>query len=116
MYTLKIKFTVWSTIACIPFRYKMQGVRDMLDIVKNFTWTDTPNSGGRTITGLISRAQRLAFRIQIGFVMNHTVYLVLRIVNKTKNSLFFNTWIPFDSESWVVYILMLIVQVDWVII
>jgi len=94
----------------------MQGVRDLLTIVRTFDWTDTPNSGQRTNAGLISRAQRLARRIYKIFVFNHSMYLILRIVTRSKNTLFFNTWVPFDSDSVVVYILILIIQVDSAII
>jgi hypothetical protein len=94
----------------------MQGVRDLLNVARTFEWTDTPSSGHRTNAGLIYRAQRLAQRIYKIFVFNHSMYLILRLVTGSKNNLFFNTWIPFDSDSIVVYILMLIIQVDSAII
>jgi hypothetical protein len=94
----------------------MQGVRDLLNIARNFDWTETPDSDRRTNAGLISRAQRLALRIYKIFVFNHSMYLTLRLVTRSKNTLFFNTWIPFDSDSIVVYFLILIIQVDSAII
>jgi hypothetical protein len=90
----------------------MQGVRDLLNIAKTFTWSDTPSSNRRTNAGLISRVQRLALRTHITVAVSHTSYLILRIVTKSKNTLFFNTWVPFDGESNVAYVLILIIQVD----
>ena len=90
----------------------MQGVRDLLNIARTFNWTDTPGSNA----GLIFRAQRFALRTQMTFVVNHSLYLVLRIVTKSKNKLFFNSWIPFDDEGMVSYILILVIQVSLTIV
>ena len=101
-----------AAIVCVPFRYKMQRVRDLLNIVKTFTWSDTPSSDRKTKAALISRVQRLALRTHITVAVSHTSYLILRIVTKSKNTLFFNTWVPFEEESNVAYVIILIIQVD----
>lgn len=114
MSNIKTNFTFknLSIIIGVCRRYKMQGVRELLTIARTFSWSDTPSSDRRTNAALISRVQRLALRTYITIAASHTSYVILRIVTKSKNTLFFNTWIPFDGESKVAYILILILQVD----
>jgi hypothetical protein len=43
------------------------------------------------------------------------LYLLLRIITKSPNPLFFNAWFPFDSENIVGYTVVLVLQVKHII-
>jgi hypothetical protein len=86
----------------------MQGVRELLSILKNFTWSDLPNSN--TKVGWILRMQIIAYRANITLFVSHISYWILRILTNG-NTLFFNTWIPFGGKSNLAYAFILIIQV-----
>jgi hypothetical protein len=81
----------------------------------NFTWSEMPIrdpvDGSRTMAGWIARAQLLAGRVAIIVLANHVLYLVLRIITKSPNPLFFNAWSPFGLDNIVGYAAMLVFQV-----
>ncbi|XP_023704140.1 odorant receptor 4-like isoform X2 [Cryptotermes secundus] len=87
--------------------FKKQGVRELLSILKNFTWSDVADTN--TKAGWISRIQIIAYRANITLIVSHVSYWILRIL--TNNStLFFNTWIPFGQKSNLSYVFILIIQ------
>jgi hypothetical protein len=95
---------------------KIQELRKILSIVKEFTWSEllsgNPGSGPTTKAGWISRAQTVAFRTEMMIMVVHGTHLILRIFTSSNNTLFFNTWIPFEGETKLMYILVVIMQVD----
>lgn len=90
------------------FSFKKQGVRELLSILKNFTWSDLPHSN--TKAGWISRMQITAYRANITLIVSHVSYWILRILTNS-STLFFNTWIPFGEKSNLSYVFILIIQV-----
>jgi hypothetical protein len=88
----------------------------MLSIVKEFTWSEllsgNPGSGPTTKAGWISRAQIAVFGTHMMIIVIHGTYLILRMFTGSNNTLFFNTWIPFEGETKLMYILLVIIQVE----
>jgi hypothetical protein len=85
----------------------------------NFTWSDLPVrdpvNGSRTMAGWIASSQVLAWRVANFVLASHVLYLVLRIVTKSPNPLFFNAWFPFDSDNIMGYTVVLVLQVIHII-
>ena len=99
---------------CI-FSQRVKGLKNLMSMCKDFTWSDLPerdpNTGSYTISGLIPRIQRFSWRGSNTVLVLHSLYLALRIITGNKNKLFFNCWVPFDITYLPNHITVLIIQV-----
>jgi hypothetical protein len=88
----------------------MHGVRNLLRIAKEWSQL-TDRDAGKRKDAWILRIQILARRGSVSIYCSHITYLILRIVTKSNNILFYNAWIPFETETRLGYYLVLVVQV-----
>lgn len=59
----------------------------------------------------ISRIQILARRGSVSIYCSHITYFALRIVTKSNNIIFYDAWVPFESDTNLGYFLVLVAQV-----
>jgi len=97
------------------FSTNLGGLQNLVKMATEFTWSELPTrnpvTGSRTLAGWIARSQTLAWSVANFVLGSHALYLVLRIVTKNANPVFFNAWFPFDLDNGLLYTLVLVLQV-----
>lgn len=95
----------------------MNGVRNLLNMAKRFTWSELQtrdsNTGSLTMAGWIQRIQPMMWRLNFCDWGTHFLYFVLRGVVGNGKPFFFNTWFPLDTDDIATYTLVIIMQVTY---
>ena len=93
----------------------MDGVRSLLNMAGEFTWSDLPErdpeTGAVTMAGWIPKIQKLMWKFNFYDWTFHLLYLILRGVSSKNYPFFFNAWFPFDTSTIYGYTLVLFIQV-----
>lgn len=90
-------------------------LQNVVKMATCFTWSELPtrdpDTGNRTLAASVARSQVLAWRVANLVILSHVLYLILRILTKNANPVFFNAWFPFDLDNILGYSFVLILQV-----
>ena len=99
----------------VVHRLKIQNVRNLFSMAKEFTWHEfpdkDPDTGFRTMASWIHYIQRLVRITAPTLIISHTMYFMVRALTKIGNGLYFEGWFPVDIDTWPGYIIVLAVQV-----
>ncbi|XP_021936576.1 uncharacterized protein LOC110838070 isoform X2 [Zootermopsis nevadensis] len=109
MEAARTTFTMINVLWTHFFTRNMQGVRNLVRMARE--WSELAGRvADKKKDAWISRIQIVAWRGSGFFYCIHIIYLVLRIVSQSNNILFYNSWIPFETETNFGYYFILVVQ------